>query len=85
MTELERIAKDCVYGEPTGEMIRDRIVCGTNNPEVKEKLLQVEELAKVIVIQGNVKHGRYKNKRERIQGREQRQQEQEKVAPENIE
>lgn len=62
MTELERIAKDCVYGEPTGEMIRDRIVCGTNNPEVKEKLLQVEELAKVIVIQGNVKHGRYKNR-----------------------
>ena len=44
VTELKRLAKDCVYGGLTDEMIRDRIVCGTNNPQIKEKLLQAEDL-----------------------------------------
>ena len=44
VTELKRLAKDCAYGEITSEMIRDRIVCGTNNPRVKEKLLQADAL-----------------------------------------
>ena len=38
--------------ELTNEMIRDRIVCGTNNPQVKEKLLQLDapDLAKALTI-----------------------------------
>ena len=36
VTELKRIAKDCAYGELTSEMIRDRIVRGANNPQVRE-------------------------------------------------
>ena len=44
VTELKRLAKDCAYGELSDEMIRDRIVCGTNNSQIKEKLLQAEEL-----------------------------------------
>ena len=35
VTELKRLAKDCAYGELKSEMIRDRIVCGTNNPQVQ--------------------------------------------------
>jgi hypothetical protein len=44
VTELRRLANDCSYGELLEEMIRDRIVCGTNNPRIKEKLLQAETL-----------------------------------------
>ena len=44
VTELRRLANDCSYGELLEEMIRDRIVCGTNNPQIKEKLLQAETL-----------------------------------------
>ena len=34
----------CVRGELTSEMIRVRIVSGTNNPPAKEKLLQADAL-----------------------------------------
>ena len=44
VTELRRLAKDCAYGDLTEEMIRDRIVCGTSDARVKEKLLQAETL-----------------------------------------
>ena len=44
VTELRRLANDCSYGELLEEMIRDRIVCGTNNPRIKEKHLQAETL-----------------------------------------
>ena len=44
VTELKRLAKDISYGELSDEMIRDRIVWGTNNSQIKEKLLQAEEL-----------------------------------------
>ena len=52
VTELKRLAKDCEYGELTSEMIRDRIVCGTNNPQKREKLLQADalDLAKALTI-----------------------------------
>ena len=42
--ELRRLANDCSYGELLEEIIRDRIVCGTNNPQIKEKHLQAETL-----------------------------------------
>ena len=38
------VSQDCAYGELTSDMIRDRIVCGTNNLQVKEKLLQEDAL-----------------------------------------
>ena len=44
VTELRRLANDRSYGELLEEMIRDRIVCGTNNPRIKEKHLQAETL-----------------------------------------
>ena len=44
VTELSRLANDCSYGELLEEMIRDRIVFGTNNPKIKEKHLQAETL-----------------------------------------
>ena len=44
VTELRRLAKDCAYGDLIEEMIRDRIVCGTSDARVKEKLLQAETL-----------------------------------------
>ena len=52
VAELKRLAKDCAYGELTSEMIRDRIVCRTNNPQVKEKLLQADalDLTKALII-----------------------------------
>ena len=38
ITDLKRLVKDCGY-EKSEEMVRDRIVCGTKNVKVKEKLL----------------------------------------------
>ena len=38
VTELKRLAKDCSYGGLKDKMIRDRIVCGTNNSHVKVSL-----------------------------------------------
>ena len=50
VTELRRLANDCSYADLLEEMIRDRIVCGTNNPRIKEKLLQDEDLSLIKVI-----------------------------------
>ena len=43
------MANDCSYGELLDEMIRDRLVCGTNNPQ---KFLQAEapDLSKAVTI-----------------------------------
>ena len=38
VTDLKTLVKDCGY-EQQDEMVRDRIVCGTENVKVKEKLL----------------------------------------------
>lgn len=38
ITELKTLVKDCGY-EKSDEMVRDRIVCGTKNVKVKERLL----------------------------------------------
>ena len=38
VTDLKLLVKDCAYPNPD-EMVRDRIVCATNNPKVREKLL----------------------------------------------
>ena len=40
VTELKLLAKDCSFKDPE-EMIRDRIVFGTNSSRVREKLISV--------------------------------------------
>ena len=41
LTRLRLCAKDCEYGKQTDEMIRDRIVFGTNSSKIREKLITV--------------------------------------------
>ena len=43
VTELKLLAKDCSFKDPE-EMIRDRIVFGTNSSRVREKLTSVGEV-----------------------------------------
>ena len=45
MTELRLIAKNCSFGDLENQLIRDRLVCGTNSEEVRQRLLSVEELS----------------------------------------
>ena len=45
LTELKLIAKNCSFGELENQLIRDRIVCGTNSEEVRQRLLRVEVLS----------------------------------------
>ena len=45
LTELRLIAKNCSFGELENQLIRDRIVCGTNSEEVRQRLLRVEALS----------------------------------------
>ena len=44
MTELRFIAKNCSFGELESQLVRDRLVCGTNSEEVCKRLLSVEDL-----------------------------------------
>ena len=44
MTELRLIAKNCSFGNLENQLVRDRLVCGTNSEEVRQRLLSVEEL-----------------------------------------
>ena len=44
MTELRLIAKNCSFGNLEDQLVRDRLVCGTNLEEVRQRLLSVEEL-----------------------------------------
>ena len=44
MTELRLIAKNCSFGELESQLVRDRLVCGTNSEEVCKRLLSVEGL-----------------------------------------
>ena len=45
LTELKLIAKNCSFGELENQLIRDRIVCGTNSEEVRQRLLRVDNLS----------------------------------------
>ncbi len=44
ITDLKTIAKRCNFGTLTDELVRDRIVCGTNSESVKVRLLRSEDL-----------------------------------------
>ena len=44
VTDLRNMSKNCAFGAIADELIRDRIVCGTNSERVKERLLRDNEL-----------------------------------------
>lgn len=44
VTELRLITRNCEFGNLTEELIRDRIVCGTNSEQVKLRLLREDKL-----------------------------------------
>lgn len=50
--DLRNMSKNCAFGAIEEELIRDRIVCGTNSERVKERLLRDDELtlAKAITV-----------------------------------
>ena len=52
VTDLKNIANDCEFGDIKNDLIRDRIVCGTNSENVKKRLLREDKLtlAKAISI-----------------------------------
>ena len=44
MIDLKNIANDCEFGLIKNDLIRDRIVCGTNSENVKKRLLREDKL-----------------------------------------
>ena len=44
IAELKRLSEDCCFGEFLQEMLRDRIVCGINDPRIQHRLLAEHEL-----------------------------------------
>ena len=44
LTSLKTLAKDCEYRELKDSLIKDRIVCGVDDNELRKRLLQTEEL-----------------------------------------
>ena len=44
IAELKRLSEDCAFGEFLQEMLRDRIVCGINDPRIQRHLLAEREL-----------------------------------------
>lgn len=44
VTDLRLIAKECEYGELKDSLIRDRIIFGTRNDKIRERLLQDEDI-----------------------------------------
>lgn len=44
-TELRLIANDCEFEELKDSLIRDRIICGTRDEKVRERLLQEEDIS----------------------------------------
>ena len=44
VAELRKIAKHCEFGEVLSDMLRDRLVCGTNNKGIQSRLLLQTEL-----------------------------------------
>lgn len=47
MTDLKNKAKDCEFGELCDSLIRDRIVCGIRDDQVRVRLLREAELTLV--------------------------------------
>ena len=45
LTELRLMVKNYSFSELENQLIRDRIVCGTNSEEVQQRMLRVEELS----------------------------------------
>ena len=44
MAELRHIAQFCGYDAGLEEMLRDRLVCGVNDPRIQKRLLAETEL-----------------------------------------
>ena len=44
VAELRKIAEHCDYGEVLSDMLRDRLVCGTNNKAIQRRLLLKADL-----------------------------------------
>ena len=44
VAELRKIAEHCDYGEVLSNMLRDRLVCGTNNKAIQRRLLLKADL-----------------------------------------
>ena len=44
VTELELISKNCGCGELENQLLPDRVICGIHSDEVKQHLLQVDDL-----------------------------------------
>lgn len=44
VTDLENKAKDCEFGELHDSLVRDRIVCGVTNDQVRGRLLREPDL-----------------------------------------
>ena len=44
VTELKLIARNCSFGDLEGKLIRDRVVCGIQNDEVRQHLLRADNL-----------------------------------------
>ena len=44
VTELKLISKNCSFGEPENQFLRDRVVCGIHSDEMRQHLLQTDDL-----------------------------------------
>lgn len=44
VTKLKMLASTCNFGDIKDSLIRDRIVCGTNSPSLRERTLREENL-----------------------------------------
>ena len=44
VAELRAIGEHCAFGDTLEDMIRDRLVCGINNPRIQRRLLQESDL-----------------------------------------
>jgi len=42
---LKKLSIHCSYGELLNRALRDRFVCGLNNPKIQNKLLNTEDLS----------------------------------------
>lgn len=44
LTDVKKLARTCEFNNMTDEMVRDRIILGTYDPSVQERLLRIEGL-----------------------------------------
>ena len=45
LAELRNLSEDCEFGVSLDEMLRDRLVCGTNNERIQKRLLAESKLS----------------------------------------